>query len=93
MRIILINTILCLFIVLIGIAYSSSSSIDDDDFATGNIDWNYFDNHSPIHLLNGREYKSRFWKRVPYRKFWKRSSSASAMNNNGMADYQYSQVE
>ena len=85
MRLTLINTILCLFIVLIGIALSSSSSFDTDDYATANLDWNDLDNYYPAHALNARAAKSRFWKRVPHRKFWKRSVVESAINKNNLA--------
>jgi hypothetical protein len=83
MRMTLSNTILCLLIVLFGIAFSSSSAIDHDDYAAANVDWNDFDSYYPSHLLNARAAKSRFWKRGQLRKFWKRS----AMNNNDMADH------
>jgi hypothetical protein len=86
MRMPLINTILCLFIVIIGIALASSSSIDNDDNVAANVDWNDFDNFYPAHYLSGRAAKSRFWKRAPARKFWKRSAI-----NNDMADSAYNQ--
>jgi len=89
----LINTILCLFIVLIGIALSSSSSIDNDDNAAANLEWNDFDSYYPAHFLNARAAKSRFWKRAPHRKFWKRSLVESTMNNNDMADSAYSHIQ
>ncbi len=73
MRTLLINTILCLFIVIIGITVSSSASIDNDDYAAANNDWIDFDTVYPVHQLDARAAKSRFWKRVPHRKFWKRS--------------------
>ena len=79
MRMIFINAILCLFIVLIGIAFSSSSAIDTDDFAAANFDWNDFDSY-PSHFLNARAAKSRFWKRRQPSRFWKRSLSESALN-------------
>jgi hypothetical protein len=79
MRTTFINTILCLFIVLIGIA------LDSDDNVAANFDWNDFD-YYPSHLLNARAAKSRFWKRAPARKFWKRS----AMTND-IADSAYNQ--
>lgn len=82
MRMILVNIIICVFIVLLGIAFSSSSSIDSDDLAAANLDWNYYDSYYPAHLLKARAAKSRFWKRTPYRKFWKRSLLDSDMNNN-----------
>jgi hypothetical protein len=71
MRIALINTILCFFIVIIGITLSSSASIDNDDYAASNIDWADVDT---FHQLDARAAKSRFWKRVPPRRFWKRST-------------------
>lgn len=86
MRMTFMNTILCLFIVLIGIALSSSSSVDNDDYLAANLDWNDLDTYYPAHLLNARAAKSRFWKRAPARKFWKRSAVESAINNNDMAD-------
>lgn len=85
MRLTLINTILCLFIVVIGIALSSSSSFDTDDYASANLDWNDLDSYYPAHALNARAVKSRFWKRAPHRKFWKRSVVETAMNNNNLA--------
>ncbi|CAF0883068.1 unnamed protein product [Adineta steineri] len=88
MRMTLINTILCLFIALIGITLSSSSSLDNDDYATANSDWNQFDSYYPTHFLNVRAAKSRFWKRAPPRKFWKRSLDESTMNNNDMDNFQ-----
>jgi len=93
MRMTLINTILCLFIALIGITLSSSFSLDNDDYAAVNNDWNDVDNYYPAHFLNARAAKSRFWKRAPPRKFWKRSLFESAVNNNDMADSAYSQFQ
>ncbi|CAF2151709.1 unnamed protein product [Rotaria magnacalcarata] len=90
MRMISINFILCLLIVLIGIAVSSSSSTDNDESAPP-ADWNYFDAYYPYHLLKARAAKSRFWKRAPHRKFWKRSLSELAMNNDDMTEFQYGQ--
>lgn len=87
MRMTFINTILCLFIVVIGIAFSSSSAIENDDVAA-NIDWNDLDSYYPTHFLSARAAKSRFWKRAPARKFWKRSAL-----NNDMADTAYSQLQ
>jgi hypothetical protein len=84
MRSTLINTILCFFIVLLGITLSSSASIDNDDYAAANIDWMDFDTYYPGHQLEARAAKSRFWKRAPNRKFWKRSLVQSAMTNNDM---------
>lgn len=81
MRMTCINTILCLFIALIGIALSSSSAIESDDNLAANIDWNDLDSYYPTHFLNARAAKSRFWKRAPARKFWKRS-----VTNSDMAD-------
>ncbi len=75
-----------------GIALSSSSSMDNDDNAAASIDWNDFDSYYPTHLLNVRAAKSRFWKRVPARKFWKRSVFEPAMNND-MADSAYNQIQ
>ncbi len=78
MRTIFISTILCLFIVIIGITLSSSASIDNDDYAAAaNIDWIDFDTLYPAHQLDARAAKSRFWKRAPHRKFWKRSTFES----------------
>lgn len=90
MRMVSMNILLCLLIVLIGIAVSSSASIDADE-NTAPVDWNYFDTYYPYHLLKARAAKSRFWKRAPHRKFWKRSVFESAMNNNDMAEFQYDQ--
>jgi hypothetical protein len=73
MRMIFINTILCLLIVVISIAFSSSSTIENDDNLDANLDSDDFGNYYPIHLFNTRAAKSRFWKRAPHRKFWKRS--------------------
>jgi hypothetical protein len=73
MRMTFINTILCLFIVIISIALSSSSAIENDDDVAANLDWDDFGNYYPAHLFNVRAAKSRFWKRAPHRKFWKRS--------------------
>lgn len=73
MRMPILNTIFCLFIVLFGVALSSSSSADTADNAANNYDWNDFDGFYPTHFLNARAAKSRFWKRAPQRKFWKRS--------------------
>jgi len=87
-----INTILCLFIVLIGIAISSSSSIDNDDNVAANLEWNDLDSYYPNHFLNARAAKSRFWKRAPHRKFWKRSVLEPAINND-MADSEYNQFQ
>jgi hypothetical protein len=81
MRLTLINTILCLFIVVVGIALSSSSSMDADDNSPANIDWSDLDTYYPVHALNARATKSRFWKRAPHRKFWKRSILESAADN------------
>ena len=80
MRLTLINTLLCLFIALVGIALSSSSSIDADEYAAANLDWNDLDNYDAVRLLNARAVNSRFWKRAPQRKFWKRSVEESNMN-------------
>jgi hypothetical protein len=77
MRTAFINTILCFFIVIIGITYSSSASFDNDDYAAANVDWMNFDTAFPSHHLDARAAKSRFWKRVPARKFWKRSTFES----------------
>ncbi len=74
MRSLLINTILCFLIVIICITLSSSTSIDnDDDYAASiaNNNWMYFDTIDPVHQLDARAAKSRFWKRAPHRKFWK----------------------
>ncbi|CAF4096544.1 unnamed protein product [Rotaria socialis] len=90
MRMISVNFILCLLIVLIGIAVSSSSPTDNDE-STAPADWNYFDAYYPYHLLKARAAKSRFWKRSPHRKFWKRSLSELAMNNDDMTEFQYGQ--
>jgi hypothetical protein len=92
MRMTFISTILCLFIVLIGIALASSS-MDNDDNVAANFDWNDFDSYYPSHLLDVRAAKSRFWKRVPHRKFWKRSLFESSMNNNNMAGSENSQTQ
>jgi hypothetical protein len=92
MRMTLSNTILFLFIVLIGIALSSSSAIDNDDNVAANIEWNDFDSYYPVHFLNARAAKSRFWKRAPVRKFWKRSLFEPAINKD-MADTAYNQFQ
>lgn len=76
----LINTLLCVFIVIIGITYSSTSSIGNDDYAPADIDGIDLDMNYPGHELDIRAMKSRFWKRAPQRKFWKRS----AMDNENM---------
>lgn len=81
MRLTFINTILCLFIVVMGIALSTSSSVENDDNLAMNMDWNDFENFYPAHFLNARAAKSRFWKRAPRRHFWKRSLDQSAMAN------------
>lgn len=88
MRMTFLNTIFCFFIVLIGIAISSSSSIDNDDNIAANLDWHDFDAYYPTHYLNARAAKSRFWKRAPARKFWKRS-----VTNNDRADSPYEQFQ
>jgi hypothetical protein len=80
MRTAFINTILCFLIVIIGITFSSSASIDNDDYAAANTDWTDFDTLYPVHQLDARAAKSRFWKRVPPRRFWKRSTK----DNNDM---------
>jgi len=85
MRIALINTILCFFLVIIGITFSSSASIDNDDYPAANIDWVDFDTIYPVHQLDARAAKSRFWKRVPPRRFWKRSIFESEMKNTDMS--------
>jgi hypothetical protein len=82
MRTNLINTILCCFIVIIGVALSASVSLDQDDHAAASMDWTDFDRYGPAHQLDARAAKSRFWKRAPHRHFWKRSV---AMTNNDMA--------
>ncbi|UJR37115.1 hypothetical protein I4U23_029819 [Adineta vaga] len=90
MRTTLINTILFLFIAFIGITLSSSSSPDNDgNAAVENIDWEDFDNYYPAHILSARAAKSRFWKRMSQRKFWKRS----ALTDTDMADAAHSQSE
>lgn len=81
MRLTFINTILCLFIVVMGIALSTSSSVENDDNLAMNMDWNDFDNFYPAHFLNARATKSRFWKRAPRRHFWKRALESSAIPN------------
>ena len=86
MRLTFINTILCLFLVVIGITLSMSSSIETDDNLASNINWNDFDDFYPAHFLNARAVKSRFWKRAPHRHFWKRSVS-----NNDMIDSSHRQ--
>jgi hypothetical protein len=86
MRMTFINTVLCLFIVFIGIALSSSSSVDTDDYAAALTDWSDFDSYYSPHL-SARAAKSRFWKRAPPRRFWKRSVLEPAMNNNDMGDF------
>ena len=86
MRMTVCNTILCLLIVLIGIALSSSSAIETDDYAAANGDWNDFDGYYPAHILNVRAPNSRFWKRRTPSKFWKRSVHEPAMSNNDMVD-------
>lgn len=84
MRFNLINTFLCLLIVFMGIALSSSSLsssfADTDDYANGNLDLNELDAFYPAHVLDARAAKSRFWKRAPQRKFWKRSIFESNLN-------------
>ncbi|UJR09122.1 hypothetical protein I4U23_013369 [Adineta vaga] len=75
MRTIFINTILCFFILIIGVTLSSSVSLDHDDHAATHMDWVDLDNYAPSHQLDVRAAKSRFWKRAPYRHFWKRSAS------------------
>jgi len=81
MRTVFINTFLCVLIVIIGITLSSSASIDSDDYAAAaNSDWMDFDTLYPVHQLDARAAKSRFWKRVPHRKFWKRSTSNNDMS-------------
>ena len=68
--------------------------IDGNDFATlDNIDWNYADIPYPTHLLDTRASQSRFWKRVPPQKFWKRSLHKTIINNNDMLDFPYNQVQ
>lgn len=73
MRTTLLNTIFCFLIIIIGITFSSSAPFDNDEIAA-NIDWVDFDTLYPNHQLDVRAAKSRFWKRVPSRKFWKRST-------------------
>ena len=84
MRAKLFNTILCIFIFVIGIQFSLSISTNNDDYIPTNIGWIDLDGYYPIHQHHTRLAKSRFWKRVPYRKFWKRSFTQSAMNKNDM---------
>jgi hypothetical protein len=80
MRTVFISTILCVLIVIIGITVSSSASIDNDDYAAANSDWIDFDTLYPVHQLDARAAKSRFWKRMPHRKFWKRSTLDNDMS-------------
>jgi hypothetical protein len=72
-----INTMLFFVIVIIiGITLSSSATSDNDDYAAAaNIDGIDFDTFSPVHQLDARAAKSRFWKRARHHKFWKRSIS------------------
>lgn len=76
-----LNTIFCLLIVLFGIAFSSTSSIDNDDNVVSNLEWNDLDAYYPTHFMNVRAAKSKFWKRAPHRKFWKRSVPEQNMPN------------
>ena len=80
MRTVLINTILFLLIVILGITVSSAASIDNEEYAAANSDWMDFDTLYPVHQLDARAAKSRFWKRAPHRKFWKRSASEDDMS-------------
>ena len=74
MRAILINTILVLVILILGSTFSSSVPTDNEDYVAavdnGWLDW---ERAFPTHQLEVRAGKSRFWKRTPHRKFWKRS--------------------
>ena len=81
MRLSLINSLFCLFVAFLAIALSSSSTLENDDYVLGNIDWNDFDGYYPEHALNVRAAKSRFWKRAPRRHFWKRSLVQDKMEN------------
>ncbi len=77
----LVSTFLCVLIVIIGITYSSTSSVVSDDLIPVDIDDIDFDMNYPGHDLDVRAAKSRFWKRAPQRKFWKRSTFESSLNN------------
>ena len=79
MRLSLINSLFCLLLAFLAIALSSSSTLENDDYVLGNIDWNDFDGYYPVHGLNVRAAKSRFWKRAPRRHFWKRSITEENM--------------
>ena len=74
MRPTLINTILCLLIVLLGMTLSSSVPSVHDEYPAVNADWLKVDLDEAAHQLDVRAAKSRFWKRTPPRRFWKRAS-------------------
>ena len=80
----LFNTTLCILIVVIGIEFSLSISTNNDDSIPTNIRWIDSDTYCPIHQLQTRRAKSRFWKRVPYRKFGKRSFIKSATHKDNI---------
>lgn len=79
MRTTLINTILCLLIVVIGMTLSASVPSDHEEYPAVNGDWLNVDLDEVAHQLDARAAKSRFWKRTPPRRFWKRASSDSLL--------------
>lgn len=81
MRAILITTIVTVLILLLGLTLSTSVSMDNEDYiAAVNNDWLDWDRAFPAHQLDVRAAKSRFWKRTPHRKFWKRSTMEQEKN-------------
>lgn len=75
MRAILITTIGTILILLFGLTLSTNVAMDNEDYVAAiNNDWLDWERAFPAHQLDVRAGKSRFWKRTPHRKFWKRST-------------------
>lgn len=82
----LMNSLLCFFIVFLGITFLSGASIDNDEYSLADTDWMDYNNFYPVHEFDDRAVKSRFWKRAPHRHFWKRSIvEPSSMQNDNTA--------
>ncbi|CAF5137140.1 unnamed protein product, partial [Rotaria magnacalcarata] len=83
MRATLMNSLLCcFFMVLLGITFLSSASIENNEHSLDDKDYNSF---YPVHAFDDRAVKSRFWKRAPRRHFWKRSVVEPSMQNDNTA--------
>lgn len=89
----LMNTLLCCFIVFLGITLLSTAALDNDEYSLADMDWMDYNNYYPYHEFDERGIKSRFWKRAPRRHFWKRSIAELPMKKAHMIKSFSNQLE